>query len=247
MDEQADFLKRSFENCGLPLTDRQTEQFLRYARLLTEWNRVMNLTAITDQEEIVRKHFVDSCIPLAFPAFSGSFEGGKMLDVGTGAGFPGIPLKILRPELSVTLMDSLDKRIRFLGAVTEELGLSGVTLVHGRAEELGRKPGFREQFSVVVSRAVASLPVLLEYALPFTAPGGLFLAYKGADSDEEVRKARRAAVLLGGSAAKSEVFVLPESDYGRSLIAYRKIRSTPPRYPRGGGAIRKKPLGQEES
>ena len=161
--------------------------------------------------------------------------------MGTGAGFPGIPLKILRPDLPVTLMDSLDKRIRFLAAVTDELGLSGVTLVHGRAEELGRKPDLRERFSTVVSRAVASLPVLLEYALPFTAPGGLFLAYKGADPDEEVRKARKAAVLLGGSAAESESFLLPESDYGRSLIAYRKIRSTPPRYPRGGGAIRKKP------
>ena len=247
MNEQVDFLNRCFETCGLTLTERQTEQFLKYARLLTEWNRVMNLTAITDQEEVVRKHFVDSCIPLAFSAYSASFEGGKLLDVGTGAGFPGIPLKILRPDLAVTLMDSLDKRIRFLGAVTEELGLSDMTLVHGRAEELGRKPDFREQFTTVVSRAVASLPVLLEYALPFTAPGGLFLAYKGADADEEIRKARKAAVLLGGSAAESKSFVLPGSDYGRSLIAYRKTRTTPNRYPRGGGAIRKKPLGQEES
>ena len=247
-EEHLSFLSKKL---NIDLSKEQIDAFLKYYELLIEWNEKINLTAITEYEEVCLKHFVDSMsIVNAFSSFKEAekfFSGKTLIDVGTGAGFPGVCLKILFPQIKITLMDSLDKRIRFLGAVTEELGLSGVTLVHGRAEELGRKPGFREQFSVVVSRAVASLPVLLEYALPFTAPGGLFLAYKGADSDEEVRKARRAAVLLGGSAAKSEVFVLPESDYGRSLIAYRKIRSTPPRYPRGGGAIRKKPLGQEES
>lgn len=223
------------------LSERQMEQFYRYCEMLTEWNKVMNLTAITEMEEVVTKHFVDSLsLGEAVPDLAG--HGWRVMDVGTGAGFPGIPLKIAYPELKITLLDSLNKRIKFLDAVAEELQLEGVETIHGRAEDFGRDRKYREQYDLCVSRAVANLATLSEYCLPFVKVGGMFVSYKSGKVQEEASAAERAVKLLGGKMENICCFELAQTDMGRSLVCIRKIQKTPDRYPRKAGVPGKEPL-----
>lgn len=232
----AEYLKNGAAAYGAELDDRMTGMFFEYKRMLLEWNEKMNLTAITDDREIILKHFVDSLSIL--PYVKGA---GRIVDVGTGAGFPGIPLKIVLPALETVLLDSLEKRIRFLEAVTGELGLSGAEAVHMRAEDAGRSETFRESFDIAVARAVASMPVLLEYCLPLVKPGGIFIAMKGSSGDE-VAASGKALEILGGSIQEVNDFVLPGSDMKRSVIIVRKVRQTPTKYPRKAGKPSKEPL-----
>ena len=214
------------------------ELFSVYEKLLLEWNEKINLTAITDPKEIRIKHFEDSLSLFETGLLDGEK---KVLDLGSGAGFPGIPVKIKNPSLDITLMDSLGKRIKFLEAVIEKLSLKKITAVHGRAEELGRNEIYRESFDVVVSRAVAELPTLLEYAVPFVKAGGYFIAMKGANAEEEIKKAENALKVLGCSVEDTISVKLPP-DITHCLIVIRKNKKTEKKYPRGQGKPRKNPL-----
>ena len=217
----------------------QLRQFMAYSRLLKEWNEKMNLTAVTDDDGISVKHFLDSALPLYHIDFGGC---AKIADVGTGAGFPGLPIKLLRPDTELTLIDSLNKRIGFLSAVVAELGLSGVTCVHGRAEDLGKDAAYRESFDAAVSRAVANMTVLCEYCLPFVKVGGMFVALKAADAEEELTAAKPMIGELGGEAESVISAPLPMSDITRTLIVIRKIKPTPARFPRRADKIKKSSL-----
>lgn len=235
------------ESVGITLTEKQKEQFERYFEMLIEKNKVMNLTAITERDEVELKHFIDSLALGEY--FDLSRKGLKLIDVGTGAGFPGIPLKIVYPNLNVTLFDSLNKRVKFLQEVIDELGLDavdgdngGCVAVHGRAEEGGRNPSMRESFDVVVSRAVANMAVLSEYTLPFVKVGGYFIPYKTDAVDEELSQGKKAISILGGKLEKTEKLTLPESDIGRSFAFIKKIKPTPKAYPRKAGTASKQPL-----
>ncbi len=223
----------------ISLSEKQIEQFLKYFELLTEWNRVMNLTAITEYDEVMKKHFVDS---LSLIRAYDVRQKVSLIDVGTGAGFPGLALKIAFPDLRVTLLDSLNKRITFLNSVIEELGLTGVTAIHGRAEEYAKKGELREQFDVCVSRAVANLSTLSEYCLPFVRVGGKFISYKSEKITEEMETAGRAISILGGKVAGQVEFMLPDSDIYRNLFLVEKVKKTPEKYPRKAGLPSKEPL-----
>ncbi len=226
-------------NClGYQLDNRQYEAFLTYYDMLIEKNKVMNLTAITDYSEVVSKHFLDS---LSISNICSSLEG-KMLDLGTGAGFPGIPLKIVYPDLQITLLDSLNKRIHFLQEVIDRLGLRGIEAIHGRAEEMGRQKKYRESYNHVVSRAVANISTLSEYCLPFVKEGGNFIAYKSGQIERELREGKFGIQLLGGKIVHVEQFMLPNSDFSRSLVMIRKTGRTPKIYPRKAGTPSKDPL-----
>ncbi len=221
----------------VPLSAQQVTQFLTYQALLAEWNEKMNLTAITEPQEVITKHFLDSLAAAKYLA-----QGARVVDVGTGAGFPGLPLKIARADLSVTLLDSLNKRLLFLEEVTRTLSLSDVTLLHKRAEEGGRDPQLREAFDVAVSRAVANLRVLCELCLPYVKTGGLFIAYKGPDMAEELAEAQPTIHVLGGKLAETVPVHLPQSDLQHQLIMIKKVRQTPAKYPRQFAKITKSPI-----
>lgn len=228
-----------FERMDIHLSEQQVRQFLKYYELLTEKNKVMNLTAITDYREVVLKHFADSLSVVRTADLSGPLS---VIDVGTGAGFPGIPLKIVFPHLKVTLLDSLNKRIRFLDEVIEAICLTETRTIHGRAEDIARMPAYREQFDLCVSRAVANLSSLSEYCLPFVKKGGLFISYKSTNIDDEIEGSRRALSLLGGIIREKSEFCLPCSDISRMLISIEKVKATPMKYPRKAGLPSKEPL-----
>lgn len=221
------------------LSEKQMQQFMTFYELLVEKNKVMNLTAITELSEVIPKHFLDS-LSLVMAVDPEDLE--TMVDVGSGAGFPGIPLKIAFPHLKVTLMDSLRKRVDFLNEVILKLGLKGIKAVHGRAEDLARESKYRENFDLCVSRAVAALPVLSEYCLPFVGEGGLFVAYKAKDAEAECRSAERAVEMLGGVIADMVLFSLPGTAHDRTLVVIEKEEHTPKAYPRKAGMPEKKPL-----
>lgn len=208
-----------------------------YMNLLLEWNEIINLTAITDEKEIILKHFIDS---FTINKFINS--GDKMLDIGTGAGFPGLPIKIIRPEVDVFLMDSLNKRINFLNEVIELLQLKNIEAFHSRAEEMAKNNKFREKFDVVTSRAVAKLNILLEYMLPYTKINGKCLCMKGPNIEEEIKEAEKALKILGGEIEKIEKIILPDSNIERKIIIIRKKSATPLKYPRKAGMPTKEPL-----
>lgn len=227
------------ETLGVSLSGRQVGQFLRYYELLVQWNQKVNLTAITEYEDVRKKHFVDS---LSLVKAYDMKQAVSLVDVGTGAGFPGLALKIAFSDCKVTLLDSLNKRIHFLDAVIGELGLAGVETFHGRAEDLARRENLRESFGLCVSRAVAGLSTLSEYCLPFVEKGGCFIAYKSEKVADEIAAAENAIALLGGKVEEKKEFLLPGSDIHRCLVLVRKERPTPKKYPRKAGLPGKEPL-----
>ncbi len=229
---------------NLPLPVSASEKLLTYFRLLREWNEKINLTAVLDDEGIAVKHLLDSLTLLPF--LDSALTAGppavlRLIDVGTGAGFPGLPLKIIRPDLHVLLLDALAKRVRFLDTVIAALALEGITARHGRAEEAARSRDLRERFDIATARAVASLPALCEYCLPFVRVGGAFLAMKG-QSGENWQDARRAIRLLGGELADIAEFDLPGTDMKRTILTIRKTSPTPAAYPRKAGKPEQQPL-----
>ena len=238
-------LDNYLSSLNISLTPDSYEMLETYYHMVVEKNKVMNLTAITEEEEFALKHFADSLSVIsAFPEFAEKAAAGKcsLIDVGTGAGFPGIPLKIAFPKLRLTLLDSLQKRVNFLNEVITELNLTDTTALHSRAEDGARDPGLREGFDFAVSRAVAALPVLSEYCVPFVKKGGCFISYKSADIDEELSASKKAIKLLGGRLRDCKKITLPESDMGRSFVIIEKTGSTPKTYPRKAAAIKKEPL-----
>ena len=224
---------------GVTLSENQIQQFLTYYEMLIEWNEVMNLTAITEYDEVMKKHFVDSLSLIQ------TFEVNKkisVIDVGTGAGFPGLALKIAFPNMKVTLLDSLNKRINFLNAVIEKLCLTDVETVHGRAEDFAKPGKLREKYDLCVSRAVANLTTLSEYCLQFVKVGGEFISYKSEKITEEMESAKKAISLLGGKFDRSKDFNLPDSDIYRNLVVIKKVKETPKKFPRKAGLPSKEPL-----
>ncbi|MGE5703286.1 MAG: 16S rRNA (guanine(527)-N(7))-methyltransferase RsmG [Clostridia bacterium] len=224
---------------GIQLTKEQLEQFAAYYRLLVEWNEKMNLTAITDEREVYNKHFFDSISGAFYFPFD---TVNSVADIGGGAGFPSIPLKICFPHLQMTVIDSLNKRMTFLAHVGKELGLTGFTPTHARAEEAGQNPKLRESFDLVTARAVARLNLLAEFCIPFVRVGGTFLAMKGAGASIELAEAKKAIKLLGGKTQKVETFELPEDAGERTIIIVQKQDPTPKTYPRKPGIPAKKPI-----
>jgi len=233
-------MKNYFKNCldkfGIEITEKQLEQFMKYQELLIDWNTKINLTAITEPEEIIKKHFCDSLSSLSFIK-----KGAKLADIGTGAGFPGIPLAIMRPDVDVLLIDSLNKRIKFLDTVISELGLENVNTIHLRAEEGGRNK-LRDSFDIATARAVASLNVLCEYCLPYVKPGGMFLSYKGENVAQELLDAKNAIGKLSAREDGIFIYEIPDSDIKHSIVKIAKNGKTPKEYPRISAKISKAPL-----
>ncbi len=245
MINKFDQMIKDFSEFGISLSDYQLNQFNTYYDLLIEWNSFMNLTAITDFDEACKLHFVDSISSCKYFDFSASDY--SLIDIGTGAGFPGVPLKIVFPELHVTLFDSLNKRLKFLNEVIDKLNLNekgSITTLHGRAEEYATKKegSLRESFDIVVSRAVANMSTLSEYCLPYVKVGGKFIAYKSEKASDELLKAKGAIHLLGGKLSSSFDFVLPDSEVQRTICIVDKIEPTSKKYPRKAGIPSKQPL-----
>ncbi len=245
MKNNYDVMMKDLSSFGITLSEKQLEQFDKYYELLINWNSVMNLTAITEFSEVCKLHFVDSLSSYKYFDFNESDY--SLIDIGTGAGFPGIPLKIVFPHLHVTLFDSLNKRINFLNEVIDSLGLNeegSITTLHGRAEDYASKKegSLRESFDIVVSRAVANMSTLSEYCLPYVKVGGKFLAYKGEKAAEELSGAKGAIHLLGGKLISAEEFLLPNTDISRTICIVDKVEPTSKKYPRKAGTPSKQPL-----
>ncbi|MGI6707119.1 MAG: 16S rRNA (guanine(527)-N(7))-methyltransferase RsmG [Clostridia bacterium] len=232
-------LKETALEMGIAVDERALSRFSQYYHVLLDWNKRMNLTAITEEEEVAKKHFLDSISPLTGQWIP---QKASLIDVGTGAGFPGIPLKIVREDLKLTLLDSLQKRVNFLEEVTGVLGLTNIEIYHGRAEDYGRKAEFRGKFDIGVSRAVAELPVLLELVLPFIKIGGLFIAYKGPGVFEEIEEGKKALELLGGRVEDILSVEIPGTDLKHYLTIVRKSKQTPTKYPRKAGKPERSPI-----
>ena len=232
-------LKDSLNKMGISISEEQTQQFFDYKSLLLQWNEKMNLTAITDESEVVIKHFADSVSILSAVNIE---NGAKIIDVGTGAGFPGLPVKIVRPDLKVTLLDSLNKRIGFLNEVCTQLHHENVDNIHARAEDGGQSTELREKFDYCLSRAVANLAVLSEYCLPFVKVGGSFISLKGPDVAQEVNEGETAIKKLGGRVEQVIKIEIPNSDITHSLVIIKKIGKTPKLYPRKAGTASKNPI-----
>ena len=225
---------------GIELKEEQLSMLSSFYEMLVEKNKVMNLTGITEWDDVVLRHYIDS-ISISEIMNLNDFRG-KVLDLGTGAGFPGIPLKIIFPNLQITLFDSLNKRIRFLQEVIDELELKNIEAIHGRAEEFGKNSDYREQYDLVVSRAVANIATLSEYCLPFVKVGGSFISYKTDSIEEELSNSGKAVSILGGKIERVEHFTLPNTDMERSLLQIKKIKTTSKKFPRKAGFPSKEPL-----
>ena len=232
--------QKILEKWEIPFSKEQQEQLITYYEMLVEKNKVMNLTAITEFEEVLDKHFLDS---ISLAQYVDLTKPVSVIDLGTGAGFPGMPLKIMFPDLKITLADSLNKRILFLDEVISELGLTDIQTVHARAEDLAHDPNYREQYDYCVSRAVANLSSLSEYCLPFVRIGGSFISYKSGEIEEELAAAKKAIFLLGGQFDRVIPFQLEGTDFNRSFVVIRKEKKTAKTYPRKSGMPTKKPLG----
>ena len=225
------------DKLGITLSEIQLKQFYNYMNLLIEWNKKINLTAITEPNEIILKHFVDSLTISKYIS-----DGTRVVDVGTGAGFPGIPLKIYRQDIEITLLDSLQKRINFLDEVIRELNLEKIETLHSRAEDFGKDKKYREKFDIATSRAVANLATLSEYLLPLVKIGGKVISMKGSLIEEELENSKNAIKILGGKIERVDEFDLPNSDISRNIVLIDKIKETPNKYPRKAGEPSKKPL-----
>lgn len=227
----------NLKEIDLELTEKQLQNFCNFMNLLIEKNKVMNLTGITEPKEVILKHFIDSLTILKYID-----KNSTVIDVGTGAGFPGLPIKIAEDTIEMTLLDSLNKRINFLNEVIENNELNKIHTIHGRAEDFGKDVKYREKFDIVTSRAVASLNVLLEYMLPFVKIGGKCICMKGSNCDDEIENAKNAIKILGGEIEKIEKFTLPNSDNNRTILIIKKVKKTEGQYPRNAGIPTKKPL-----
>ena len=234
-----DLFEKSLNELKLNISDLQMEQFLKYYEFLVEKNKVMNLTGITDFDEVITKHFVDS---LSIVKIYDLQNVGTLIDVGTGAGFPGLPIKIMFPDIKVTLMDSLNKRINFLRETSDMLSLTGMEFIHGRAEDIAREKNHREMYDLCVSRAVANLSTLSEYCLPFVKVGGSFICYKAGNSEKEIENAQKAVKELSGVIKEKADFNLPFSDNSRTLLNIYKEKNISNRFPRKPGIPAKNPL-----
>lgn len=233
---------KDLQELQVTLSDMQTEQFIKYYEMLVEKNQVMNLTAITDFDEVLKKHFTDSLSLVKAYDLGDVNTDISLIDIGTGAGFPGIPLKIAFPNLEVTLLDSLNKRVDFLNKVIDEIELNGIDVIHGRAEDYAKPDQLREKYDLCVSRAVANLSTLSEYCLPYVRVGGHFISYKSDKISEEIKEAEYAIDILGGKIEEQITFNLPDSDIYRNLVIVAKVSETPSEYPRKAGTASKKPL-----
>lgn len=231
--------EKGLKELKIELDDTQKKQFLSYYELLIEWNSFMNLTTITDFEEVITKHFLDS---LAIVKVIDPEKISTVIDIGTGAGFPGIPLKIAFPSLNITLLDSLNKRIKFLNEVIQKLGLKEITAIHGRAEDFAKQEAYREKYDLCVSRAVANLSSLTEYCMPYVKRNGQFISYKSGKIEDEVELSKKAVFILGGKIKKTYCFQLLETDIERSFVIIDKKENTPKKYPRKAGLPTKEPL-----
>lgn len=236
-EEFSEKIKEYMNKINIEISDKQIEKFFDYMNLLLEWNEKINLTAITEPEDIILKHFVDCATILKYIK-----DEDKIIDIGTGAGFPGIPLKILNEKLDITLMDSLNKRINFLNEVINKLDLKNIVAIHARAEELARNKGYREKFDIATSRAVANLSTLSEYMLPFVKKNGMVISMKGSNIEEEVKNAKKAIKILGGEIEKIDNFNLANTNNIRNIITIKKVVKTPKEFPRKAGKPSKEPI-----
>lgn len=241
MDNNLNLFQKDLEQFHIYLNDIQSEQFLQYFHLLKEWNSFMNLTAIIEFNEVLKKHFVDS-VSLINAVPDLPEKSYRLIDVGTGAGFPGVPLKIIFPDLKITLLDSLNKRVQFLNEVVRILNLQDIAVIHGRAEDYAKPGKLRESFDLCVSRAVANLTTLSEYCLPFVKKGGYFISYKSEKITEEFHDAKQAIEILGGKYQRQVEFKLPDSDIYRNLFVIKKESDTPLKFPRKAGLPSKDPI-----
>ena len=239
MNYNTTLFERDLEELGVALTDQQICLFLKYYEMLVEWNQVMNLTTITDYDDVMKKHFIDS---ISLVKAYDTSQSVSLVDIGTGAGFPGLALKIAYPNLRITLIDSLNKRISFLNEVIEQLGLTEINTLHGRAEDFAKPGKLREQYDLCVSRAVANLSTLSEYCLPYVKIGGEFISYKSEKITNEKKDAEHAIRILGGEISDQVEFYLPNSDIYRNLLIIKKIVKTPNKFPRKAGLPSREPL-----